>query len=146
MELAPDSLLRGAPPGRQPRVQRVGRFPVEGERRLAVSPKRDEARLPAESEGDMKSRDGDRPALRLTGTPPSGCVQRANNRGGFVDRRIDFGQQHDDHAGRRRNIPFAQQAAPIARPPRTPAGTWYQAAQEANAAPKSRSACTHGGM
>ena len=53
---------------------------------------------------------------------------RGDRRSGLVDRRLDLGQQGEGHADRRGTIPFAQDAATSARPPITPAGTWYQAA------------------
>src|SRR5438876_107509 len=127
-ELPPDGLLRGDSSSGDPRVQRVSRFPVEYEGCFAVSRQCDEARLPAESERDVERRYGHGPAFRFAGPLPRLGVERFDRRGGFVDHGLHLGDNRDVHARRRGTIPFAQHAATIARPPATPAGTWYQAA------------------
>src|SRR2546428_9365999 len=106
----------------------MGRFPVEDERCLAISREREEARLPPEAKCDVKRGYPYRPTLSFAGPPPIVLVERIDDRRGFVDRRLDLGQQREGHVRRRGTIPFAQHAATIARPPATPASTWYQAA------------------
>src|SRR2546426_3153034 len=70
VQLAPDGLLRWDTSGRDPRVQRMRRLPVERERRVTAERERDEARLPPESERDVERRYGHGPAFRFAGPPP----------------------------------------------------------------------------